>query len=255
MGKEEKFSIFNFQFSIFNRVINNFLLQVKIKQRLNKLASGDYDNIECWQIVEAFNKVQVDWVRAQLGGNNLRKEGDEMSKRRVDDLQVLLASVPLKGVNKDLFFESVALPEDYLEFKRVVVQGSHKDCPGQLRRFRVDLAEEANVEDYLRDTNTRPDWEWGETFCTLAGNQVRVYTNGDFAVQEGSLSYYRLPRHVLFAGCVDPSSGVVAVKDVVCRFKDDVVEVLIDLTAAQLAGDIESFNQMSRNKQGADALN
>jgi hypothetical protein len=38
-------------------------------------------------------------------------------------------------------------------------------------------------------------------------------------------------------------------------FKDDITEILVDLTAAQLAGDIESFNQMSRNKQNADSLN
>jgi hypothetical protein len=124
-----------------------------------------------------------------------------------------------------------------------------------LRRLRVDLAEEANVENYLRDTNTTPSWDWAETFCTLANNQVRIYTNEAFKVQEAELVYYQIPPHVLFAGCTDPASGVVAVRDVECRFKDDVVEVLVDLTAAQLAGDIESFNQMSRNKQSADSLN
>ncbi len=51
--------------------MTNAALQLKIKQRLNKLASNDYDNIECWQIVEAFNKAQVEWVRRQLHGNNL----------------------------------------------------------------------------------------------------------------------------------------------------------------------------------------
>ena len=235
--------------------MNNFLLQLKIKQRLNKLASGDYDNIECWQIIEAFNKVQLDWVRAQLGGNNIRKEGDEQSKRRIDDLQILLATTALKGVNKSLFFESTALPENYLEFKRVVAHASNESCPDQLRRMRVDLAEEGNVEDYLRDVNTRPDWEWAETFCTLAHNQVHIYTNDAFAVQKAELSYYRRPHHLLIAGCVDPSTGGTAVKDAECMFKDDIAELLIDLTAAQLAGDIESFNQMSRNKQNADSMN
>ena len=32
--------------------MTNSLLQIKIKQRLNKLASLDYDNIECWQVTE-----------------------------------------------------------------------------------------------------------------------------------------------------------------------------------------------------------
>lgn len=235
--------------------MNNFLLQLKIKQRLNKLASSDYDNLECWQIVEAFNKVQLDWVRAQLGGNNIRKEGDEQSKRRIDDLQILLRTAPLKGVNRALFFESVHLPENYLEFKRVVALGAHGSCPDEQRRMKVDLAEEANVEDYLRDTTTRPDWEWAETFCTLVNNQVRVYTNGAFRVQKVELMYYKVPEQMLIAGCTNPSTGTVSVKDETCDFKDDITELLIDLTAAQLAGDIESFNQMSRNKGNADANN
>lgn len=235
--------------------MNNFLLQLKIKQRLNKLASSDYDNIECWQIVEAFNKVQLDWARAQLGGNNIRKEGDEQSKRRVDDLQILLQTAKLKGINRSLFFESVRIPENYLAFKRVVTFGTHAACPDEARRMRVDLAEEANVEDYLRDTNTRPDWEWAETFCTLINNQVRVYTNDAFKIQRAELMYYRVPGQMLVAGCTNPGTGVVAVRDEECEFKDDITELLIDLTAAQLAGDLESFNQMSRNKGNADANN
>jgi len=99
--------------------MTNAALQLKIKQRLNKLASNDYDNIECWQIVEAFNKAQTEWVRRQLHGNNLFKEGDEGSKRRVDDLQILLAQNKLYGNNKKKFFESRELPANYLQYKRV----------------------------------------------------------------------------------------------------------------------------------------
>ena len=51
--------------------MNNNTIQIKIKERLNKLDSLDYDNIECWQIVEAFNKTQIEWCRRQLHGGNL----------------------------------------------------------------------------------------------------------------------------------------------------------------------------------------
>ena len=34
--------------------MDNATLEIKLKQRLNKLASNDYDNIEKWQIIEAF---------------------------------------------------------------------------------------------------------------------------------------------------------------------------------------------------------
>jgi len=48
----------------------NSTITIKIKQRINKLDSNDYDNIECWQIVESFNKAQVEWTRRQLNGGN-----------------------------------------------------------------------------------------------------------------------------------------------------------------------------------------
>ena len=46
----------------------NSTITIKIKQRINKLDSQDYDNITCWQIVESFNKAQVEWSRRQLHG-------------------------------------------------------------------------------------------------------------------------------------------------------------------------------------------
>lgn len=99
--------------------MNNTTLQLKIKQRLNKLASNDYDNFECWQIVEAFNKAQIQWVRRQLIGMNAEKQGDEQSTRKVDDLQNLLKEVLMELYPKNLYQETELLPADYLQFKRI----------------------------------------------------------------------------------------------------------------------------------------
>ena len=60
--------------------MSNKEIIVRIKEYLNKLDSADYDNIECWQIMSAFNKAQLDFVRKQLSGYNLRRQGDEASK-------------------------------------------------------------------------------------------------------------------------------------------------------------------------------
>jgi len=112
--------------------MNNNTLQVKFKQRLNKIDSQDYDNIKSWEIAEAFNKAQIEWCRRQLAGTNMRKEGDEMSKRRIDDLSLLLKTVKLEGVDiqydstfgyfNATNFASIYDPEiggDYLEFKKI----------------------------------------------------------------------------------------------------------------------------------------
>jgi hypothetical protein len=133
--------------------MNNNLLQIKIKQRLNKLSSLDYDNLECWQIAEAFNKAQIEWVRRQLHGTNAYKEGDESSIRRIDDLQKLLTTVNITGsMAGDVYFEVNELPENYLEFKRVSIKGKTEDCPD--RSFVVYLAEESDIDLLLSDKIT-----------------------------------------------------------------------------------------------------
>lgn len=230
----------------------NSTITIKMKQRLNKLDSNDYDNIECWQIVESFNKAQVEWTRRQLHGINLVKEGDEQSTRRKDDLQILLDTFNLGLVNKEYYYTSV-LPVEYLQWKRVDVYAQKECC--DKRRMTVYLAEEGNLNQLLRDKSKQPNFEWAETFATLKGGNVNIYTNGEFAIQQADLIYYRQPIKIQINGCVDPYTGVQTTTEVQCEFKDDIIELIIDEAVSILAGDIESGNQFSRGSEGAERNN
>lgn len=232
--------------------MNNSVITVKMKQRLNKLDSQDYDNIECWQIVESFNKAQVEWTRRQLHGINAVREGDEQSTRRKDDLQVLLVTNGLGVVNKEYYFRGT-IPGDYLQWKRVDVYAKKGCC--DKRRMTVYLAEEGNLNQLLRDKAKQPNFEWAETFATLKGNGVNIYTNGEFEVGSADLIYYRQPIKIQVQGCVDPYTGLASAVEVNCEFKDDIIEVIIDEAVAILAGDIESGNQFSRGTETAERNN
>jgi hypothetical protein len=230
----------------------NSVLSIKIKQRLNKLDSQDYDNIECWQIVEAFNKAQVEWTRRQLHGINAVREGDEQSNRRKDDLQVLLNTQSFPVANEQVFY-SGEIPADYLQWKRVDAYAKKECCDN--RRMTIYLAEEANVNLLLRDKGKQPNFEWAETFATLKNNEVNIYTNNDFAIESAQLTYYRQPVKIQIQGCVDPYTGVQSTVNVECEFKDDIIEVIIDEAVSILAGDIESGNQFSRGTETAERNN
>ena len=235
--------------------MTNEALQIKLKQRLNKLDSQDYDNIQSWQIIEAFNKAQVEWCRRNLHGGNLYKEGDEASKRRIDDMQVLLIELPLTGTDEGTYFESTNFPlDDYLEYKRVSTDATSECCPDP-RSMTVYLAEEANVNLILRDPLKNPSYEWGETFCTLIDNEVRIYKDSEFNIVNPVLTYYRRPRYIQFAGVVDPYTGVPAAADVESQFKDDIVELMIDEAAAIIAGDIDNYTEMQRDQAAAERSN
>jgi hypothetical protein len=232
--------------------MQNSVLTIKMKQRLNKLDSQDYDNIECWQVVESFNKAQVEWARRQLHGINIVKEGDEQSTRRKDDLQVLLVTNNLTLVNQQYYYSAV-LPDQYLQWKRVDAFANKECC--DKRRMTIYLAEEGNLNQLLRDTMKRPSFDWAETFATLKGNNVNIYTNGEFDIQTADLVYYRQPIKIQIQGCVDPYTGVESTTEVQCEFKDDIIEVIIDEAVSILAGDIESSNQFSRGTETAERNN
>lgn len=226
--------------------MTNALLQIKIKQRLNKLASLDYDNLECWQIQEAFNKAQVEWVRRQIYGMHTRKESSEQTTGLIDDLRVLLTTKLIPPVDKDLFYEG-QLPADYFYYIRVDAMAKSDCCPE--RRMTVYEVEEANMGLLLASDTKGPNFEWAETLSTLVGDKVRVYTDNKFDITSMHLVYYRRPKDIRFNGCIDPSTGQSITADVICEFKDDIAEILADETAAILAGDIESMNQYQRELQ------
>ncbi len=230
----------------------NSTITVKIKQRLNKLDSNDYDNIECWMIVEAFNKAQVEWARRQLHGVNMMKEGDEQSTRRIDDLQALLENDVLTLTDKIDHF-SAAVPKEYLQWKRVDVFAKKGCCEN--RRMVVYLVEEANLNLLLRDKSKQPSFEWSETFATLQGNKLNIFTNQDFEIDKSEFVYYRQPRKIQIKGCVDPYTQIQSTVDVISEFKDDIVELIIDETVSVLAGDIESMGQFSRGSETAERNN
>jgi hypothetical protein len=232
----------------------NLTVKLKIKQRLNKIDSQDYDNISDWQIVEAFNKAQVSWCRRQLVGTNILKQGDEQSKRRISDLQILLKHQILTMSHYNKYYESVIIPGDYFEFKRIQLLAKSKCCPDP-KPMIAYLVEEANIDLILRDKLKEPNFEWGETVMTFIGNRIRVYTNEQFTVDNVDFYYYRQPTLIQFIGVSDPYTGLVSAADVICEFKDDVVELLLDEAAAIIAGDIESFNQYQREKENAEKDN
>lgn len=232
----------------------NSAILIKVKQRLNKLSSNDYDNIEDWQIIEAFDKGQVDWCRRNLHGLNIVKEGDEQSTRRIDDLQILLSQIPLNMNNKKTYYESVNFPQDYLQWKRVSASATSDCCPDP-KPMVIYLAEVANVDELLRDKHKQPSFEWGETFCVMSNNDVKIYTNGLFKPVNVMLYYYRQPRRIQIAGVQDPYTGLPAATDVISEFKDDLVELFIDEAVKILAGDIESMNQYQRMSQSTEQNN
>jgi len=226
---------------------NNTIL-IKVKERLNKIDSQDFQNIKPWQILEAFNKYQYDWCRENSHGGNAYREGDEASTSRIDDLQILLTPQSLNMVDKGPYFESLVTdwPVNYLRHKRVELYVT-KECCKTPKPMIVYLGEASNVDIYRRDDHIRPDYAWGETFGVIFGNTVKIY-HDEFLVDSCSLIYYRQPRRVRSVGIQDVYDGTTPVigEEVECEFKEDLAELFCAGAAKVLAGDDENWQQVNR---------
>jgi hypothetical protein len=233
--------------------MDNLTIIIKTEERLNKLSSNDYDNIEKWKIIESFNKGMSDWCRRQLHGTNSHQTGDEQSKRRIDDLQVLLRLHSLDMTKEDFFYGSTNWPEDYFEYKRVSFKGKTECC--ERPKFVVTLVEEANIDMFLKDPLKKPSFDWGETIVTLMNNTVKIWTNNDFEVVDAGLTYYKQPRKIEIQGVVDPYTGIISTADVICEFKDDIVELLIDESVKILSGDIEYLSSVQIADKSVESNN
>lgn len=221
--------------------MNNQTILVKVRQRLNKLSSFDYDNIETWMILEAFNKAQLEFARRRI------KNG-EVNKQDLEDIQILISEpFELKGRLDTNYFESLLIPSDLLGVNRIDCKASTEHCSN--KNMTVYLGEEANLSQLLNDPNKNPNFEWGETFYTLSNNKIRVYSNNKFKISDVFLVYYKKPKNIKIAGIFDLETQQISTVEQECIFKEDVVELLIDETCMILSGDMESFNIMQKTAQ------
>lgn len=233
--------------------MNNQTILVKIRQRANKLSSNDFDNIADWAIIEAFDKGMVAWCRRNLHGLNVKQTGDEQSKARIDDFQVILNDEPIVLVKRDGFYEG-PLPANYFQWKRIAAKAT-SECCSKPKSMVITLAEEANVDEINRDFLKKPSFEWGETYCTLIDGTLRIHTNNEFDVEQGLLFYYRQPRRIEIVGVVNPYTGLVSTTTIESEFKDDIIELFVDEAAKILAGDIESFSVQQTATQQVETNN
>lgn len=213
---------------------------IKAGLRLNKSDTNDYDNLWTDVVQEAWNKAKIEWVRRQIRGKNQTQEGDEESKDRVDDLQVLLKNKQISASSYKVYSES-SIPDDYFYYKRVSPLCSKDECLNKI--LKSTLEEEANVDVLLNDKT--PSWKFEETFNTLIGNKIRVYHNSEFICKEIKLTYYRKPKY----------DKIDRVAENIIEFKDDVCEMIIDEMVKILASDIESINQKNLSQERVENNN
>lgn len=205
-----------------------------VTNALNKLSTNSSQNVSKSTFVNTFNAVQLQWVEDRVKLN-------EINNVRIDEIQQLLKEEEITVKKQDLYYYS-DLPEDYYHMRRVraTTNGCSIGCYP---------AKEGDVNVLLNDEFWKPSKEWGETFYTLAGNQVRIYHNNEFSVSKADLIYYRYPLNINMDDGFEDINGEATV-DVDPEFKGSSLIEILNLTIHHLAGNINDVAryQMFSNK-------
>ena len=226
------------------------VLLVRLKGYLNKLDSQDYDNIETWQLLDFYNTSARMWCRQQLHGGNMYREGDEQSKRRIDDLSVLLKEdkTPSYIINKyDSRYDviNLILPSDYMYYKYTIVE-LDDECSTAMSVF---LVEQGNLNMYLDNTMFSPSRDWGQTIGVMLSNTFRIFIPAGVGVKGVHFYYYRYPKLVEKAGEYCLQKMAVSTMNVDPEFNDDVVDIIAHNTVSLIGSYIQDGDINAINKQ------
>jgi hypothetical protein len=171
----------------------------EFKLNLNKMDRQDNVQVPLEDILVFLNQAQISWIKSKVGENNIFRDGYEGTRKRIDDLQVLKvndASLTLqkttdvlyKGYKADL----KTIP-DYMMYVMSHVGARKEDCKAGLT---VDLIRQNDLSSLYLDANFSPSYEWRTTLATIGQDNIIVYTDDTFEIENLYLTYLRYPMPI-----------------------------------------------------------
>lgn len=211
---------------------------IKVKKRVNKDDTNDFDNLSLFSIIEAYNKAQLNVVNYLSGLNNIYKSGIESTTKRIDNLSTLLNPTPLElTVTKaDKYYISQSFPQNYMRYVSSYSLAKNNKCDS--KRILHFPYEEGNIELINRNDNQNASFEWGEAPITIANNQLKIHSNNQFDVLNTYLTYLKYPINIDIQGYIKQDGTPSTTIDP--ELPDDVVEMCIDETVRIIQGDIQN---------------
>jgi len=171
----------------------------EFKLNLNKMDRQDNVQVPLEDILVFLNQAQLSWVKSKVGENNIFRDGYEGTRKRIDDLQILKvddATLPVMKTTDVLYKGYKAnlktLP-DYMMYIMSHVGARKEDCKAGLT---VDLIRQNDLSTLYFDANFSPSFEWRSTFATIGQDNIIVYSDDTFEIDNLYLTYLRYPKPI-----------------------------------------------------------
>ncbi|HMT02020.1 MAG TPA: hypothetical protein PKD00_01710 [Burkholderiales bacterium] len=214
-------------------------LHYGFRRRVNKIESLQNRNFYVEQIDDYLNEATLIFVSEVA-------EQFEYSQHYTDDLRQLIKyDVSTALINADIYTEAT-LPPDYYRILKSYSFAVTDKCTIP-RRMQHYYTQSDDVEAFLADELYNPNFEWAETGIRLAGNNLLVYHDNKFSIQDVKLDY--ISRHPRIANPSDSIGGSYTLPNGTVAVQQDLIldstnqpEKIMDIAALLAYMDISDPN-------------
>lgn len=217
-------------------------LLYKIDQRLNKLSSNAHQQVPLEDKILALNEAQIWLIKTKLDGYSApNKLGMDASKKRYEDIENLIIDYSKNTLSLTLGNKAInqydasisKLQPKYMFYADAYFLADKGPCKDHKIWINKDLLKHGDLQFFLNNDNYKPSFEYQESFTSISGGTVSVYSDGTFTPTKLYLMYVRYPEYIDKAGYVDFNGKASVNRN--CELKDYLEDELLDKTVMNLA--------------------
>jgi len=217
-------------------------LLYKIDQKLNKLSTNVYQQINLEDKILALNEAQIKLIKQKVDGFSTNTGlGLDAFKKRYEDLQSLVITynhqpltLTLKNAELNQYFANIhQLVPKYMFYVDSYVLADKGRCTDRKIWINKDLAKHGDLSVLLNNNHYKPSFEYQETFNFISSDEISIFTDGTFTPTQIYISYMRYPVYIDKVGYVrfDGTNSI----DEDCELEAYLEDELVDLTVQSLA--------------------
>ena len=217
-------------------------LLYKIDQKLNKLASNEHQGIPLEDKILALNEAQISMIKTKISGQAIpNRLGMDAMKKRYEDIQNLIVdftenSLSLELANPELNQWDANLDQlvpKYMLYADSYFLADKGKCKKHIIWINKDLLKHGDVQFLLNNDHYKPSFEYQETFNSISGNKISVFTDGSFTPTKLFVMYVKYPVQIDKVGYIH-FDGTKSINRN-CELVEYLEDELVDLTVRNLA--------------------
>jgi hypothetical protein len=217
-------------------------LLYKIDQKLNKLSTNEYQQINLEDKILALNEAQIKLIKQKVDGfGTVSGLGLDAFKKRYEDIQKLIENYEDHALDltltNPLLHQWTAyvdtLDPKYMFYIDSYFLANKGRCTDRIIYINKELVKHGDITVLINNTHYKPSFEYQETFNNINSNQISVYTDGTFTPTKLYLSYLRYPKYIDKEGYITITGQPSINQD--CELQTYLEDELLDITVQSLA--------------------